>query len=257
MNTKTLVPIALVLLVALAGFMVGRQVTSTPAASVVPSTNGAVNASPARTISVSGIGEANGTPDIAQVQVGVEIFAKTAAEATGENERFISAVIATLADAGIEEKDLQTTNYNMWVEQSYGENGPTGISGYRVSNQVNVLVRDIDKLGEVLAAVTDAGANNIFGINFSVEDPSALMDAARTDAMADARSKAEQIAEMAGVTLGDVISVSEGGAGGGGAPMPMMDMMRAESAMDGGNVSVSAGQLAYNTSVSVVFAIEN
>ena len=253
MNTKVLVPIALVVLVAIAGFMVGRQVTPT---STTVSTAGAGAVSPARTISVSGIGEANGTPDIAQVQVGVEIFAKTAAEATGENERFISAVIATLADAGIEEKDLQTTNYNLWVEQSYGENGPTGISGYRVSNQVNVLVRDIDKLGEVLAAVTDAGANNIFGINFSVEDPSALMDAARTDAMADARSKEEQIAEMAGVTLGDVISVSEGSTGG-NIPMPMMDMMRAESAMDGGSVSVSAGQLAYNASVSVVFAIEN
>ncbi len=256
MNTKVLVPIALVVLVALAAFMVGRQVAPAATPTVVTSGGGTVAAGPARTISVSGIGEAQGIPNIATVQVGVEIFAETAAEATGENERFISAVLETLKDAGIEEKDVQTTNYNMWVEQRYGDNGPIGIAGYRVSNQVNVVVRDVDKLGDVLAAVTDAGANNIFGINFGVEDTTALQDEARANAMENAREKAQQLADMSGVTLGKVISVSEGSVGG-GVPMPMMEMAMAEAAMDGGTVSVSPGQLSYNSSVSVVFAIED
>ncbi|HMT22557.1 MAG TPA: SIMPL domain-containing protein, partial [Promineifilum sp.] len=103
----------------------------------------------------------------------------------------------------------QTTNYSLYAEQIYGDRGPEGIAGYRISNQVNVKIRDIALVGDVLAAVTEAGANAIYGVNFSVADPAALEAEARAAAMDDARKRAESLAELGGVALGDIQVISE------------------------------------------------
>jgi len=141
-------------------------------------------------ITVVGQGTAYGQPDQATVVVGVDTFAETVGEATAQNQTTLDNVMAALAAAGIANEDIQTTNYSLYAEQVYGDNGPEGIAGYRVSNQVNVKIRDISLVGDVLGAVTEAGANAIYGVNFSVADPAALEAEARALAMQDAAERA-------------------------------------------------------------------
>jgi uncharacterized protein len=204
-------------------------------------------------ITVVGQGEAFGTPDQANVQVGVEVFTPTVDEATAQNEAVIQQIMDSLTALGIAENDIQTTNYSLWAEQIYGDRGPEGIAGYRVTNQVNVTIRDINQVSDVLAAVTEAGANTIYGISFSVADPAALEEEARAAAMADARVRAESLAALAGVSLGDITIISEVvgqpvmplGLGGG--------MVMAEAAA---GPSVSPGQLSYQVQVQVTYGIQ-
>ena len=203
-------------------------------------------------ITVVGQGEAFGTPDKATVQVGVEVFAPVVSEATSQNEATIARIMTALDNMGIPAEDVQTTNYSLWAEQIYGERGPEGIAGYRVTNQVNVTIRDIDQVSAVLSAVIDAGANSIYGIQFSVADPARLEAVARAAAVADARARAESLAGLANVQLGDVTVISEVigqpvmpmGLGGG---MVMAEMAAAPS--------VSPGQLSYSIQVQVTFGI--
>jgi hypothetical protein len=204
-------------------------------------------------ITVIGQGEAFGQPDQAQVQVGVETFAPEVSQATSENEAAIQAIMDALTAQGIDAKDIQTTNYNLWAEQIYGDQGPEGIAGYRVNNQVNVTIRDIDKVGDVLTAVTEAGANSIYGVYFSVADPAALEDEARAAAVADARERAASLAELGGVQLGDVQIISEVI----GQAMPMPMGLGGGFAMEQAAApSISPGQLSYNVQVQVTFAIK-
>ncbi len=107
-------------------------------------------------ITVVGQGTSFGQPDQATVIVGVDTFAPTVAEATAQNQTTLDSVMAALEAAGIAPEDIQTTNYSLYAEQIYGDRGPEGIAGYRVSNQVNVKIRDISAVGDVLAAVTEA-----------------------------------------------------------------------------------------------------
>ena len=205
-------------------------------------------------ITVVGQGTAYGQPDQANVVVGVESFAATVAEATSQNQTTLDNVMAALTAAGIAAEDIQTTNYSLYAEQIYGEKGPEGIAGYRVSNQVNVKIRDIVLVGDVLAAVTEAGANAIYGVNFSVADPAALEAEARALAMQDAASRAASLAELGNVSLGAVTVISEVigqpvmplGLGGGGYAME-----QAASAP-----AISPGQLSYQVQVQVTYGIQ-
>ena len=203
-------------------------------------------------ITVVGQGTAYGQPDQATVVVGVETFAATVAEATTQNQTTLDNVMAALTAAGIAAEDIQTTNYSLYAEQTYGENGPTGIAGYRVSNQVNVKIRDIALVSDVLAAVTEAGANAIYGVNFSVADPAALEAEARALAMQDAANRAASLAELGSVSLGEVVVISEVV----GAPvMPYgggYAMEQAASAAPG----ISPGQLSYQVQVQVTYSIQ-
>ena len=203
-------------------------------------------------ITVVGQGTAYGQPDQATVVVGVETFAATVSEATTQNQTTLDNVMAALTAAGIADEDIQTTNYSLFAEQTYGENGPTGIAGYRVSNQVNVKIRDIALISDVLAAVTEAGANAIYGVNFSVADPAALEAEARALAMQDAANRAASLAELGSVSLGEVVVISEVV----GAPvMPYgggYAMEQAASAAPG----ISPGQLSYQVQVQVTYSIQ-
>lgn len=205
-------------------------------------------------ITVIGHGEAFGRPDEAQAQVGVETFAATVEAATSENQAVIDRIMATLDELGIAEEDIQTSQYSLWAEQRYGDNGPEGISGYRVVNQVGIKIRDINQVSDVLAAVTEAGANSINGVYFSVSEPAELQAAAREKAIADARARAESLAQLSGLTLGEIKVVSEVI---GQAPLPLGmgggGMAYAEAAAA---PSISPGQLSYQLDVLVTFATE-
>jgi uncharacterized protein len=203
-------------------------------------------------ITVVGQGEAFGQPDQAEVQVGVETFAESVSQATEQNEAAIQAVMAALAEQGIAAEDIKTTNYSLWAEQIYGERGPEGIAGYRVTNQVNVTIHDINKVGDVLAAVTEAGANSIYGIHFTVADPAALEAEARAMAIANARERAEALASLSDVELGEVIAISEII----GQPSPF-PLGRGGAESDVASVpSLSPGQLSHQLQVQVTFAIQ-
>lgn len=204
-------------------------------------------------ITVIGTGEAVGTPDQAQVQVGVETFAETVEAATGENEATVQGIMAALDELGIPAEDIQTVNFSLWPEQRYGENGPEGVIGYRVMNQVNVTIRDINEVGTVLAAVTEAGANSIHGVYFTVSDPAVLEAEARAAAIANAEERAASLAELSNVELGEVTVITEVI----GQPQPFFgmgggfDMAVSETAAP----SVSPGQLTYTAQIQVTFAL--
>lgn len=209
----------------------------------------------ARSITVVGQGEAAGPPDRATINAGVQSLAPTVLESSRENQAIIERIMQALRKEGIDDTDIQTADYSIWPEQQADPRG-TGevtITGYRVNNTVRVTVKDIDRLGKVLAAVTNAGANAIHGIGFSVEDTAALEESARAAAMADARSRAGALAELAGVKLGDVQSISM--SPGGGYPMPMMGG-RMDMAQSASVPGISTGQLSIFVQVQVTYAIE-
>ena len=203
-------------------------------------------------ITVVGQGTAYGQPDQATVVVGVESFAATVAEATTQNQTTLESVMAALTAAGIAAEDIQTTNYSLFAEQTYSESGPTGIAGYRVSNQVNVKIRDIELVGDVLAAVTEAGANSIYNINFSVADPVALEAEARALAMQDAANRAASLAELGNVSLGEITVISEVI----GAPVMPYGGSYAVAESASAAPGISPGQLSYQVQVQVTYSIQ-
>lgn len=216
----------------------------------------AAESAPPRSISVTGQGEASGKPDLATLDAGVQTFAGTVLEASRENQAVVDRIFSALEEQGIAEKDIQTANYSIWPEQEWPR-GETGgkprITGYRVSNTVHVKVRDIEAVGEVLAAVTDAGANSVNGIQFGVENTDALEAEARRLAMADARARAESLADLAGVGLGDVLTISMSASP--GYPRPYaaarMEMADAGAPVPG----IALGEQSIAVSLHVTYAI--
>ena len=202
-----------------------------------------------RTISVTGTGSHAAAPDMAQVRLGVEVRARDARFALAASSDAMASILATLAEAGIEPRDAQTSGLSLHPE--YDHSAKTRpIIGYRAANMLSVRIRDIEKTGEVLDALSLAGANNIQSVSFAIAEPQALQDIARRGAVADARRKAELYAEEAGVTLGPLISLSEHGTR---APQPqMMEMARAS--MDAG-VPIAEGEMTLRASISAVYEI--
>lgn len=207
-----------------------------------------------RTITVVGEGKVTIQPDIARAQIGVEVVKTSVKEASDANKAALEAVLAALKAQGIADEDIQTSGFSIFAER-YGTDGPLPEEqvNYRVSNNVSVVIRELDKVGAILDAAIEAGANNIYGIEFSLEDPSTFESEARQSAIADARAKAEELAELNGVTAGDVVSVSEViGNGGGYYNSNFAEVSRA---MGGGGTPVSPGQLDLTMQLQVVYSI--
>jgi uncharacterized protein len=204
------------------------------------------------TVSTSGQGIVTIQPDTASVVVGVNIIDKTLSEAQAKATTQMEAVIAALKEAGIAERDIQTVNYSVNILQNYDSNGnPATIEGFQVSNQVNVTIRDLTKLGSILDTVVGKGANAIYGISFNVNDPSAAASQARALAVADAKKKADELAAAAGMTVGRVLSISESYSP---PPMPYIGG-RAESADMASSVPIQAGTSAIQVDVQVVYEL--
>ncbi|HNS02413.1 MAG TPA: SIMPL domain-containing protein [Anaerolineae bacterium] len=205
-----------------------------------------------RTITVVGEGTVAAQPDIAQVQVGVEVKGDDAQEASAEAAETMDAILAALTKTGVATKDIQTTGYNIWVEQRVGPDGAaTDEVIYHVSNSVSVTVRDLDTVGDVLDAAIAAGANSIYGVNLSLDDPDEVMAEARGLAAADALARAEELAGLHGVALGEVVSVSEviNGA------VPMYDSVNASMGLSSAAGPIAPGELQMTARLQVVYAI--
>lgn len=206
-----------------------------------------------RTISVTGSGKAILTPDIANINIGVHTENKSATEAVSTNNTHAQAVAEALKKLGVEDKDIQTTNFNIYPQQKYDDQGkPTGEITYIVDNSVYVTVRDLKMVGELLDAVVKAGANSINGIQFDVEDKTAALSAARKAAVEDARAIAEEMATAAGVSLGEVQTMSIFS---GGTPRPMYDLSSSVKLEEASSVPIAPGQLILTVEVSVVYEL--
>jgi uncharacterized protein YggE len=170
----------------------------------------------AQTITVVGHGSVSASPDIARVTVGVETSAETVSEAVAENASHMKAILAVLEGLGIARKDIRTMNYSVHMDRSpepymRGPVTETEQVGpeYRVSNMANVIIRDLDRVSEVLDGVVEAGANSIWGVTFELEDQEEVEADARSEAVDDALARAQTLAELSQVELGPVMSVSE------------------------------------------------
>lgn len=236
-----------------------------------------------RHITVVGHGEAQGKPDIARTSLGVEASAPTVEEAMNQTSARMKAILDALKKLGIEEKDIQTANFSISIERPFMEGpmpmpvpeaAPAPKGGgkaaaattapaapppqpsvkYRVSNTVEVTIRDVSKASRVLQAAVDAGANNVWSVSFGIDDTKALEATAREKAIADAKARAEALAKLSGLELGPVISVSEVVGRGPIGPMPMM--ATAEAKWGGGGPPLSMGEVTYATSIEVIFGIK-
>ena len=206
-----------------------------------------------RTISISGHGEVRAVPDVASISIGVTTQGSTAREALDGNSKAMKALLDTLKQAGIDARDMATSNFSVGPRLDYGNNNgqPPKVVGYDVNNMVTVTVRKIDDLGGLLDVAVSTGSNTINGISFSVTKPDAMLDEARKAAVADARHKAEIYAAAGGFKLGDIITVSEGTPY--QPPMPyMVKSARAEGAAD---VPIAQGEQALTVDVSITYQI--
>ena len=228
-----------------------RKVLFSLAAGFVLAASPVLSEDALRTLTVTGEGRASGAPDMATVNLGVQREARQARAAMAAASEAAGAVLATLGDAGIESRDIQTTRVGLdpvYARQS--DNAPPRITGYVASNDLVVRVRDLSSLGAVLDAVVSDGANTFRGIRFGISDPTVLAAEARTAAVGDAIARAETLAAAAGLSLGDIHSLSEGG--GGAIPQPMMRAaVMAESA-----VPVAQGEVDITARVTIVYAID-
>jgi uncharacterized protein YggE len=212
-------------------------------------------------ISISGNGQVTAAPDTAFVNSGVTTQGATAREALDANTKAMNELLATLEEAGIEARDVQTSGFSVSPNYVYSDardaNGyslPPRIDGYQVYNTVNVRIRDLASLGAVLDKQVNVGANTINGITFSVADPSKLYDEARKAAFADAREKATLYAEAAGEGLGKLKSISE--TQGYDQPQPYMMKAMADSAA-AAPVPVATGELSFTINVQVTWSTED
>jgi uncharacterized protein len=196
------------------------------------------------TITVSGNGTVAATPDRASFDFGVQTRASTAAEALSRDASQAQAIIDALKKAGIDASDIQTTQVSLWPQTS--SNG-TEITGYEASNSVQVTAA-VGKSGELVDAAVAAGANNVDGPSLDTADKSSLYDEALKQALADAKGKAQAIADAAGLTLGGVVKVQEGG-----NPTPV-PLFAAEKAAAGPAVPISAGTQQIQASVTVTYS---
>ena len=162
---------------------------------------------------VSGMGEVTVTPDIATLRVGIEAQEASVAEAQTKASEAMNKVMTALTDSGVAEKDIQTQYFNIRQRTKWDrETEEETVVGYQVSNMVIAKIRDVEKVGTIIDAAVEAGGDltRIDSIGWSVDDPSVYYEEARGKAMIDAKAKAEQLAELAGVTLGKPTYVAEG-----------------------------------------------
>lgn len=209
-------------------------------------------------ISVSGEGQAAVAPDMAVVTLSVVKQSKTAQDALDQDNKAMGAVLATLKNGGIAERDLQTSGFAIQPQYNYppakdGAQPPPELTGYQVTNGLTVRIRDLGKLGGIIDQAVGLGINQGGDIQFVNEKPDAAIEAARKDAMANAAAKAKTLADAAGVKVGHVIEITENAVR--AAPQPMMRATLMKQASDSA-VPVAGGENNYNVTVNVTYALE-
>jgi uncharacterized protein len=202
---------------------------------------------------VVGTGTASADPEIARVTFGVELRGDDPAALVDEAATKVDGAIAAAKGLGVADADVRTVSYNLWVETvTDPKTGtPTGEVVYHLSHYVQVTLRDLAQVGELLAGVIEAGANTISGVEFTVEDPGALVEEARQEALQDAQSKADRMAETLGTVVGQPVLVEEIS---GGYPTSV-ERASGAAAPDVAAPPVSPGSFSVSVSVQVVYRL--
>lgn len=207
----------------------------------------------ATTLNLSAHGETKIAPDMATITLGVTTEAPTAAAAMQANAARMTQVVAALKRAGLADRDIQTSQLNLSPQYRYEQNQPPQLTGYQASNQVTLSVRDLARLGQVVDATVTAGANQVHGVSFGLNDPSAAEDAARRAAVKALEAKAALYADATGHRIVRLVSLSESGGYSAPPPMPMYQMARAE-AMDA-STKIAPGELKVRIDISGLYEI--
>jgi uncharacterized protein len=217
------------------------------------SANTPTDKSAIRTMNVTGTGKVTLTPNVAYINIGVHTEGSDVNEALASNTSQAQKVADALKALGVDAKDIQTASFNIYPQQLFDDKGQPTSTKYMVDNGVYITVRDLTKLGSLLNAVVSSGANNINGINFDIANRDEAIAQARTAAIADARKQAEELAKAAGVTLGEVQSISISA---NPNPTPLYDTKGGAAMSVGGTVPVSAGQLVISVDANITYAIK-
>lgn len=204
-------------------------------------------------LSVAAQAEARRVPDVATISAGVVTQAADANAAMRANAEQMAKVMAAIKAAGIAERDIQTAGISVHPQYRYAENQPPAITGYQASNTVNLKVRDIGDLGEVLDALVASGANQVNGPSFEIDKPDEAYDEARLAAVEKAQARAQTYAKALGLRVRRIVSISEGG--GLQPPIPMMRMQAMDAGMAKAETSVSPGETTLSVNLDVVFEL--
>jgi len=230
---------------------IGALIVAVAALSVRPGPAAAAPAADgtlAHTITVTGTGSVTRVPDVARVSVGVSVTKATVKGARDAAGKSMQDIIAAIKALGIDDKDIKTTGIDL--SPQYSNASTPKIVGYRMSEQLQITVRDLDKAGDVVDTATAKGATEVNGLWFEVGEPASAMDEARAAAIAQARTSAQKMAQAAGVSLGAVVSISESVAS---VPWPYY---YGEAARDAAALTpVERGSQDVQATVTVVFAI--
>ena len=212
---------------------------------------------PETTLSLTATGEVMREPDIAFIMSGVTTEAKTAGEAMEQNRSRMNGVMEALKDAGIPERNIQTSNFSLQPRYEYEKQENRSnrriLVGYQVSNQVTAKVTDLDNLGATLDALVEAGGNTFSGLRFALDDDSEARNEARRLAMLEAMSRAEIYAETAGYEIGRLVTINEYENQNG--PRPQMMMARSSDMAESAPTPISGGEVGYSVQVNVTFEL--
>ena len=203
---------------------------------------------------VSGEGKVMAKPDLAMLNLGIEAQEKTVQEAQTEAATTMTALVAALQSNGVAEKDIQTTTFGIEVVTKWNEDtNEQIIIGYKVTNTVTAKMRDMGKIGPIIDAAAEAGGNltRVSSLSFTLDDPTAYYTQAREKAMVDAKAKAEQMANLAGIKLGEPTYISESSSYIPG-PYPLKAYAEGASA----STPISPGELDITITVQVGYAIQ-
>ena len=226
------------------------QPTVTPNADPIQTTH-PNSIQPETTLSISAEGSVNREPDIAFLNAGVQTQGDTAQAAMSANSTAMNGVFEALTAANVDRKDMQASNFSLQPQYDYSSrsNGnPPRLTGYQVSNQLTVRVRDLDNLGQTMDALVSAGGNTFSSLRFALEDDRAAKNAARDIAMKEAISRAELYAAASGYEVARVVTISESG---GYNPQPMAMMARSSES----STPIATGEVGYSVSVNVTFEL--
>jgi uncharacterized protein YggE len=246
--------IGLVATMSLLLFAVFIANTASPAPAAMAREEG-LSVAGSHSVTVVGEGTVSIEPDIATASIGVEVVRPSVREASVAAQTIMEEVQAALLSQSIDGVDIQTRHFSIFAERF----GPGGLLNedevrYRVSNTVFITIRELESIGDVLDAAIEAGANNIYGVDFSLANPATVESEAREQAVVDAHSKAEELAELIGVGVGEVMGISEIiGQGGGffGGNFSRMAM----SEMGGGAGPISPGELNLTMQLQITYEL--
>lgn len=222
---------------------------------LLASTNKVVNtAATTNTVSFSGEGKIVAKPDIAKINLTILTQAATSKAAQDDNSRKSKTVADYLKKQNIDDKDIKTTGYNIYPQYKYSQyGGNPQITGYQVNQTMEIKVRDLGKVSDILDGVVAAGANQVNGMSFEIDNPEALKAEARQKAIDDAKKKANELKSQVGISLGHIVNFSENT---GGYPIPIYAMGRGGGDGMGGGPSVPTGENEIMVSVTITYQIK-